>query len=62
MARKETNPYGYREFYRDLKAGRLFACYVLEGEEEFVRALADRFGEGNVRTVQKKLEELWRMR
>ena len=40
MARKETNPYGYREFYRDLKAGRLFACYVLEGEEEFVKEQA----------------------
>lgn len=40
MARKETPVYNETDFFRDLKAGRLYACYCLEGEEEFVKEKA----------------------
>lgn len=40
MARKETPAYTEKDFFRDLKAGRLYACYCLEGEEEFVKEKA----------------------
>ena len=43
MAKKEAPAYNERDFFRDLKAGKLYACYCLEGEEEFVKekALSD---------------------
>ena len=43
MARKEAPAYNERDFFRELKAGRLYSCYCLEGEEEFVKekALSD---------------------
>ncbi|GEM_PF-83681 len=43
MAKKEVPAYNERDFFRDLKAGKLYACYCLEGEEEFVKekALSD---------------------
>ncbi len=40
MPRKEETAYDYRDFYRELRAGRLYRCYVLEGEEEFVKEQA----------------------
>ena len=40
MARKEAPAYTERDFFRELKAGRLYACYCLEGEEEFVKEKA----------------------
>ncbi len=33
-----------------------------EGQEELIRALVSAFGDGNVRGVEKKLEDVWKMR
>ena len=40
MPKKETPAYNETDFFRELKAHRLYACYCLEGEEEFIKEKA----------------------
>ena len=58
MARAEKPAYGFDAFFRDLKAGRMYPCYLLTGEEEYVkeqalRTLADRVLSGPMRDMNE---------